>query len=81
MIVASGLIAAVYGWRVIEAAYFTDAPEGRAEVAEAPLSMLVPLWLLTGLCVLLALNAEWTMTLAEEAARALMNGAAAGVVP
>ncbi|MCB2055672.1 MAG: monovalent cation/H+ antiporter subunit D family protein [Geminicoccaceae bacterium] len=81
VIVASGLIAAVYGWRVIEAAYFTDAPEGRAEVAEAPLSMLVPLWLLTGLCVLLALNAEWTMTLAEEAARALMNGAAAGVVP
>ena len=70
---ASGLLAVIYSWRMIEAIYFTPEPEGREAVQEAPLSMLVPLWILAGLCVLLGINASWTLDLAIEAATALVG--------
>ena len=73
MIGLSGLLAVVYAWRIIEAAYFTPEPPGREAVKEAPLSMLIPMWILAGLCVLLGVNASWTLDPAIAAATALIG--------
>ena len=45
-IVASSLLAVIYVWRVLEAAWLQPRDESRALVREAPLAMLVPLWIL-----------------------------------
>ena len=74
----SGLLAVIYSWRLIEAAYFTEEPPGREDIKEAPLSMLIPLWILAGLCVVLGLNASWTLDFAIDAATTLLGESAAG---
>jgi multicomponent Na+:H+ antiporter subunit D len=48
MILITSLIAVIYVWRVVEQAYFQPIPNGAATVSEAPLSLLVPTWLLVG---------------------------------
>ena len=46
LILVSSLLAIVYIWRVVEVAYLRPAPGDRPAVAEAPPSMLVPIWAL-----------------------------------
>ncbi|MEZ5540879.1 MAG: monovalent cation/H+ antiporter subunit D family protein [Pseudomonadota bacterium] len=46
MILAGSLLAVVYVWRLVDAMYFRTPAENAISVREAPLSMLVPLWLL-----------------------------------
>ena len=69
-ILISGLLAIIYGWRIVEVAYFQEAPKGRDNVAEAPLAMQVPMLLLTAACIVFGVGASWTMdivlTTAEE---------------
>ena len=72
LVVASSLLAVIYVWRVIEAAYFQAAPEGR-EVEEAPLSMLVPLWVLVAANLFFGISADATASVATRAAEALMR--------
>ena len=79
-IVGSSLIAVVYVWRVVEIAYLTPAPEGRT-VKEAPLSMLLPMWVLVGVCVYFGIDAELTAGIGRSVAETLLNGATAGVTP
>jgi len=43
-IVAGSLLAVVYAWRVIEAAYFRTAPAAGGATREAPLELLVVTW-------------------------------------
>ena len=74
LIVASSLIAVIYIWRVVEVAYFMPAPEGRAPVKEAPLGMLLPLWLLIAASVYFGIDAELTTSVAERAAHTLLGG-------
>jgi multicomponent Na+:H+ antiporter subunit D len=73
MVLVSGLLAVVYTWRIVEAAYFRPPPEGRGEVREAPLSMLVPLVILAGACVVFGIEASWTMDLALATAESLIG--------
>src|SRR5690606_37808988 len=44
-VLLGSLLAIVYSWRLVEAAYFQAPPEG-AEVREAPWQLLLPTWLL-----------------------------------
>jgi multicomponent Na+:H+ antiporter subunit D len=44
-ILIASMIAIVYVWRVVEVAYFSPSPDG-APTGEAPLSMLIPTWIL-----------------------------------
>ncbi|MCB9945013.1 MAG: monovalent cation/H+ antiporter subunit D family protein [Geminicoccaceae bacterium] len=74
----SGLLAIIYNWRLVEAAYFTPEPPGREDVHEAPLSMLVPLWILAGLCILFGVNASWTLDYAIQAATAILGDPVTG---
>jgi multicomponent Na+:H+ antiporter subunit D len=75
LIVASSLLAVIYIWRVVEAAYLEDASDD-APVREAPLSMLIPTWGLIGANVYFGIDANLTITAANTAARILL-----GVMP
>ncbi len=73
LVVATSLIAVAYVWRFVEAAYLS-APGARAPApGEAPLTMLVPAWLLVAACVWFGLDTSWTVGGAQRAA-ALMLG-------
>lgn len=74
LIVASSLLAVIYIWKIIEAAYIGQAPEGRAPVAEAPLSMLIPLWVLVLANFYYGINAELTTSVAGKVASTFLGG-------
>jgi multicomponent Na+:H+ antiporter subunit D len=71
-ILASSLLAVVYVWRVVEVAWFEPSPPGRGEVREAPLSMLVPLWLLALATIWFGIDTEFSAGFARRAAEVLL---------
>ena len=75
IVLGGSLLALVYVWRVVEAMYF-HAPEVRVKggVHEAPISMLVPTWILIGASLYFGLDANLTSETAEAAARMLLGG-------
>ena len=74
LIVASSLIAVVYVWRFVEAAYFREPPEGSAPVARLPWSMGLPAGLLVAAAVYFGLDTSFTVGSASAAAAHLMGG-------
>lgn len=76
VVLGGSLLALVYVWRVVEAAYFKPAVvEPDRVVAEAPLSMLVPTWILIGASLYFGIDATLTADAAEAAATLLVGGA------
>jgi multicomponent Na+:H+ antiporter subunit D len=73
LILASSLLAVVYVWRVVEVAWFEAPLPGRGEVREAPLSMLIPMWVLVVVTVWFGVDGELTSGLARRAAEALLG--------
>jgi multicomponent Na+:H+ antiporter subunit D len=73
LIVASSFLAVLYVGRVIELMVLRPAPDGAPAVKEAPLSMLIPMWILVAANVYFGVNTELTVDLAERAAQALMG--------
>ena len=73
LIVASSLIAIIYLWRVIEAAYFREPPDDLKEVSEAPLNLLVPAWILVLANFYFGIDTSISVGVAEIAAKALMG--------
>ena len=87
LVLITSLMAVVYIWRVVEAAYFQEAPgdgasgvgaiEGSREpIVEAPLALLIPTWVLIVANFYFGTDATFTVELAESAARTLF-----GLVP
>jgi multicomponent Na+:H+ antiporter subunit D len=78
VILLGSLLAIVYIWRVVEVAYFRPAPEGdaAAKIAEAPLSMLIPTWVLIGASIYFGIHTSLTLGVAERAAQHLLGGGA-----
>jgi len=74
IILISSLIAVVYMWRVIEKAYFHPRPEGSPTASEAPMSLLLPAWLLISANVYFGINTDLSIGLASSAASMLMGG-------
>ena len=74
LILLGSLLAVVYVWKLVEAAYLTE-PQGEVVVQEAPLSMLVPLWLLVIANVYFGVQTDVSVGLAREAAAVLTGGA------
>ena len=74
-ILLSSLLAVVYVWRFVEAAYFR-MPANDAQLArrEAPLPMLLPAWLLVCAIVWFGLDTDFTAGSALEASRSLVGG-------
>ena len=73
LVVLSSLLAVAYIWRVVETAYFREPTPEAARATEAPLSMLLPTWLLIGACVYFGVDAELTVGTAFRAAAALLE--------
>ena len=72
-IAISSLMAVVYVWKVIEAAWFQARPPGSKSVREAPLSLLVPLWLVVALNFWFGLDTRLPVAGATAAAEALFG--------
>jgi multicomponent Na+:H+ antiporter subunit D len=73
LVVVSSLLAIVYVWRVVEMAFFREPREATGR-CEAPLSMLVPLWIMTLAVYAFGIDASRTVSIAESAARLLLEG-------
>jgi len=73
IVAGSSLLALVYLGRIVEAAYFRRSTESAREVADPPLSMLIPAWLLVAACVYFGLDTDLTVEVACRAARGLLG--------
>lgn len=80
LVVLTSLIAVVYVWRVIEVAYFEERPADAPPVREAPLSLLLPTWLLVLANLYFGIETGLTVGLAGEIATELF-GAGGGALP
>ncbi len=74
VILASSLIAAVYVWRVVEAAYLRPAHAGAPGAGEAPMGMLAAGLAMAGLCVYFGFETSFSVGGAREAAGFLLRG-------
>ncbi len=72
VVLLGSLLAVVYVWRVVEAAYFQE-PEDDRPVAEAPLLMLIPMWVMIGASIFFGINATFTGKISVTAAKALLG--------
>ena len=75
LVLLTSLLAIAYVWRVIEAAYLRPTPEDLGGVVEAPLSMLIPAWLLIAASVYFGVETSLSIGIAEQAARFLFGAA------
>jgi len=74
LIVLGSLLALVYVWRVVETAYLQAPAKGAPAVGEAPLSMLLPLWLMALGSIYFGVDATRTASIALDAAAILLGG-------
>ena len=74
LILVGSFMALVYVWRLVEAAYFDPLPKGREAVREAPLTMLIPVWLLTAANLHFGFHTELSYGLAQQAVANLIGG-------
>ncbi len=72
-IVASSLMAVVYIWRVVETAYFKAPQGGAIEMKEAPLSILLVLWVAALANVYFGLATYVPVTLSSMATESLLG--------
>jgi len=72
VVIAGSLLAIIYVWRVVEMAYLRPPPE-KLSVTEAPLSLLLPTWLLAGANVYFGIDTQFSVGMARQAA-ALLTG-------
>lgn len=71
LMLLSSMLSVAYVWRVVEAAYF-QPPADRA-IREAPMSMQIPLWLLTAAIVVFGIWTPLTAGIARQAAQWLLG--------
>ncbi|MFM1891306.1 MAG: hypothetical protein RLZ44_383 [Pseudomonadota bacterium] len=75
LILVASLLAVVYIWRVVEAAYFRPRPEGATAVREAPAALLLPTWLLVLANLYFGIDTQLTVGVASGAAGMLLGAA------
>jgi multicomponent Na+:H+ antiporter subunit D len=75
IVLLASLMAVVYMGRVVEAAYFRDPEPGSvgARAREAPLSMLIPVWLLIAANIYFGIDTDLTVGVARRAAETLLG--------
>ena len=76
VILLGSLLAVIYIWRVIETAYFNPQHEIEHAIEEAPLSLLLPMWILVGANIYFGVNASAPIEMAQKAAGVLIGGGA-----
>ncbi|PIE15849.1 MAG: cation:proton antiporter [Rhodobacterales bacterium] len=72
-IVLSSLLAVIYVWRVIETLYMKQPASGLTH-QEAPLSMLVPMWIMALATIWFGFDTDLVLTAARSAADGFLHG-------
>jgi len=75
LVLVSSLLALMYIWRVVEAAYFNAPGAEMRKVKEAPAVMLIPTWLLIGANLYFGVNAGLIAGIAHRGADVLIGQA------
>ncbi len=73
MILGSSLLAVVYVWRVVEVAYFQEAPADAPAVRPAPVSLVLSAWVLAAASIYFGIFTATTAGVAGRAARMLLE--------
>jgi len=73
-VLVGSLLAIIYIWRVVEVAYLRPPPADAPPVSEAPLSMLIPTWILIGASIYFGIDTSVTVGVAQKAAVMLLGG-------
>ena len=73
VVLIGSLMALIYIWKVVEVAYF-QSPDPDHEIREAPLSMLIPTWILVAASFYFGIDASLTASVATQAAETLIGG-------
>jgi multicomponent Na+:H+ antiporter subunit D len=73
-ILLGSLLSVVYIWRVIEVAYFKPATDLTPDVKEAPLSILIPMWVLVLANLYFGIETSLTVGVTQMAAADLFGG-------
>lgn len=74
LVLAGSLLAMVYMGRIVEAAYLREPIEPNDGVKEAPLLMLIPMWILVFANVYFGIDNSFTVSAAESAVQWLTGG-------
>lgn len=72
-VLMSSLLAALYVWRLIDVAWFRPVMHDKP-LREAPLSLLIPMWIVVLANLYFAFDTDLTVGIAEGAANALIGG-------
>lgn len=72
IILIGSLLALVYVWRIVEVAYFSPLKKEHQHIKEAPLSLLLPTWLLVLANLYFGTDAGFTIAITELAVQSLM---------
>jgi multicomponent Na+:H+ antiporter subunit D len=72
IVLVSSLLAVVYVWRVVETAYFDEAPAD-APRGDAPWSLLLPAWVLAGASLYFGIWTSGSAGVARTAAAHLLG--------
>ncbi len=75
LVLIGSLLAIIYVWKVVEVAYFRPRPDGAVAVTEAPMIMLIAMWVLVLSNIYFGVNTDLTVGAAMSAAKALVGGA------
>ena len=73
LILVGSLMTVAYIWRVVEVAYFRAPALRSRDVKEAPVSMLIPTWLLIAANIYFGVDVSLTAGIAKTAAESLLG--------
>ncbi len=73
LILLGSLLAVVYVWRIVEAAYFKEPLAGSMPVKEAPMLFLIPIWTLIIANIYFGLDTRLSVQVAQSAAQGLFG--------
>ncbi len=74
LIMLSSLLAIIYVWRVVEMMYFRSPAIGHCQMTEAPMTLLIPTYVLLAAVFWFGIDATFTGDLAMAAAESLLGG-------
>ena len=73
LILVGSLLAIVYIWRILEMAYFKPPLAGSETITEAPLSFLVPIWILVFANIYFGIDTRLSVEVAQAASQSLFQ--------
>lgn len=73
LVLIGSMLAVIYIWRIVEAAYFREPVSAKVQVREAPASLLIPTWMLVIANVYFGIDTRLTIGVSESVAGILFG--------